>query len=94
MIAAVHGTVTGLVLVGLAEGLILGIVYFAVGLPYPASFGAVTGVAAVIPFAAPVVFGLAALYLVAKGTMVAAIVVLVSGTVVVFVADHVGPAGS
>jgi len=36
MIAAVHGTVNGLVLVGLAEGILHGIVYFAVGLPYPA----------------------------------------------------------
>ena len=39
MIAAVHGTVVGLVLVGLAEGVVLGIVYVAVGLPYPASVG-------------------------------------------------------
>jgi len=42
MMAAVHGTVTGLVLVGLAEGLILGIVYRAVELPYSASLGALT----------------------------------------------------
>ena len=55
MIAAVHGTVNGLVLVGLAEGFLLGIVYFAAGLPYPAIVGAITAVAAVIPFAAPVV---------------------------------------
>jgi predicted PurR-regulated permease PerM len=88
MVAAVHGTVTGLVLVGLAEGVILGFVYFAVGLPYPASVGALTGVAAVIPFAAPIVYCLAALYLVAQGNMVAAIVVLVAGSAVVFIADH------
>ena len=89
MIAAVHGTVTGLVLVGLAEGVILGIVYFAAGVPYPASIGAVTGVAAVIPFAAPVVFGVTALYMAAQGHMVAAIVVVGAGAVVVFIADHV-----
>jgi len=33
MIAAVHGTVNGLVLVGLAEGILLGVVYFAVACP-------------------------------------------------------------
>ncbi len=88
MIAAVHGTVSGLVLVGLAEGILLGIVYFAVGLPYPASFGAVTGVAAVIPFAAPVAYAFAGLYLFAIGNTFGAIMVLVLGTVVVFVADH------
>jgi predicted PurR-regulated permease PerM len=89
MIAAVHGTVSGLVLVGLAEGVVLGVVYFFAGLPYPASIGALTGIAAVIPFAAPVVFTLAGLYLVVVGKMVAGIVVVVAGSVVVFVADHV-----
>ncbi len=88
MIAAVHGTVNGLVLVGLAEGILLGTVYFAVGLPYPASVGAVTGVAAVIPFAAPVVYSLAGLYLLAIGQRLGAIVIFVFGSVLVFVADH------
>jgi len=88
VIGAVHGTVSGLVLVGLAEGVVLGIVYFAVGLPYPASIGALTGIAAVIPFAAPVVYGLAGLYLLATGMTLAAIIVFVAGSVVVFVADH------
>ena len=88
MIGAVHGTVNGLVLVGLAEGILLGIVYFAVGLPYPASMGAITGVAAVIPFAAPVVYSLAGLYLLAVGHRLGGIIILVFGSVVVFVADH------
>ena len=88
MILAVHGTVTGLVLVGLAEGLVLGLVYVGVGLPYPGSLGAVTGVAAVIPFAAPIVFWLAGLYLFAAGNTVGAIIVIASGSVVVFIADH------
>lgn len=88
MMAAVHGTVSGLVLVGLGEGILLGIIYFAVGLPYPASIGALTGVAAVIPFAAPVVYCLAGVYLFAVGKTVGAIVVLVSGSIILFVADH------
>jgi predicted PurR-regulated permease PerM len=88
VIAAVHGTVTGLVLVGLAEGLILGALYFAVGLPHSASLGAVTGVAAIIPFAAPIVYGLAGLYLFSIGSTIGAVVIVVSGSVVVFAADH------
>jgi predicted PurR-regulated permease PerM len=88
MIAAVHGTVSGLVLVGLAEGILLGISYFAAGLPNPATFGAVTGVAAVIPFAAPVVYILIGFYLFSVGNTFGAIVVLVWGSIVVFVADH------
>ena len=83
-----HGTVTGLVLVGLAEGLILGVLYFAVGLPHSALLAAATGVAAIIPFAAPLVYGLASLYLFSMGNTVGAIVVVVSGSVVVFAADH------
>src|ERR1700731_4026994 len=70
MIAAVHGTVNGLVLVGLAEGLLLGIVYFAADLPYPATVGAITAVAAVIPFVAPIVYTLAGLYLFIMGDKV------------------------
>jgi predicted PurR-regulated permease PerM len=88
MIAAVHGTVTGLVLVGLVEGILLGIAYFAVGLPYPALVGAATGVAAVIPFAAPAVYLLAALYLLSAGNMGGALIVALFGSAVVFVADH------
>ena len=88
VIAAVHGTVAGLVLVGLAEGVILGALYFAVGLPHSALLGAVTGVAAIIPFAAPVVYGLAGLYLFSIGNTIGAVVVIVSGSVIVFAADH------
>jgi predicted PurR-regulated permease PerM len=88
MIAAVHGTVNGLVLVGLGEGVLLGITYFFAGLPYPASIGALTGVAAVIPFAAPVVYSLAGIYLLAIGKTAGGIVILVIGSVVIFIADH------
>lgn len=88
MIAAVHGTVNGLVLVGLAEGILLGLAYLVAGLPYPASMGAVTGVAAVIPFAAPVVYSLAGLYLLAVGNTIGGIIVIAFGSVVVFIADH------
>jgi predicted PurR-regulated permease PerM len=88
MIAAVHGTVAGLVLVGLGEGILLGIVYLLVGLPYPALVGAATGVAAVIPFCAPVAYCLAGLYLLSVGNTLGAAIVIASGTAVLFVADH------
>ncbi len=88
MIAAVHGTVTGLVLVGLAEGVLIGFAYALVGLPQPVTIAALTGVFAVIPFGAPVVFCAAGLYLVARGSTIAAAVVVGFGFLVVFVADH------
>ncbi|WP_082476630.1 AI-2E family transporter [Methylobacterium sp. Leaf99] len=88
MVASVHGTVDGLVLVGLGEGVLLGIVYYFAGVPHPVLLGALTAVAAMIPFGAPLVFGAAALVLLAAGSVVPAAVVVAAGFVVTFVADH------
>jgi predicted PurR-regulated permease PerM len=77
------------VLVGLAEGLLLGIAYALAGVPHPTLLGAVTALAATIPFAAPLVFGIAALVLAAQGAAMAGAAVFGFGMVVVFVADHV-----
>lgn len=86
--ASISGTVNGLVLVGIGEGVLLGIVYIVSEVPHAVIFGSVTAVAAMIPFAAPVVFGLAALLLFAAGSVAKGIAVLVAGVAVTFVADH------
>ena len=83
-----HGTVDGLVLVGLGVGVILGVVYILTGVPQPMLFGMVTAVAAMIPLAAPVIFTIAALLLAAQGSVALGIVVFASGVVVTFIADH------
>ncbi len=88
IIASIHGTVDGLVLVGIGEGLVLGIVYAFAGVPHPTLFGAVTAVAAMIPLAAPIVFGVAALLLVGQDATMAAVAVFATGMIVTFVADH------
>jgi predicted PurR-regulated permease PerM len=88
MIASVHGTVNGLVLVGIGEGVVLGVVYFFTHVPHPILFGAVTAVAAMIPFAAAIAFLLAALLLVGSGSVVQAVIVVVAGFLVTFTADH------
>jgi predicted PurR-regulated permease PerM len=88
MVQAVHATVNGLVLVGLAEGALMGIAYVAAGLPHPVSIAALTGILAVIPFGAPVAFGAAALYLAGMGSAAAGVAVFCVGLVIVFVADH------
>jgi predicted PurR-regulated permease PerM len=87
-VAAVRGTVNGLVLVGLGEGVVLGIAYVAVGLPHPVTLGLVTGVLATVPFGAPVVFCVCAAVLFVQSQATAAIILLVIGFAVVFVADH------
>jgi predicted PurR-regulated permease PerM len=87
-IASIHGTVNGLVLVGLGEGVLLYAVYLATGVPRPSLLGAATAVGAMIPFGAPLIFLIAALLVLAQGSMVGAIVIVVAGAVISFVADH------
>jgi predicted PurR-regulated permease PerM len=88
IILSVHGTVNGLVLVGLGEGFVLGVVYAVAGVPHPTILGALTAVAAMFPFAATAVFGLAALLLLAQSQVAWAVGVLVAGMAVTFTADH------
>jgi predicted PurR-regulated permease PerM len=87
-IASIHGTVNGLVLVGLAEGLLLYAVYLAAGVPRPTLLGAATAIGAMIPFGAPLIFLFAALLVLAQGSVVGAIVIAVAGAIISFVADH------
>ena len=88
MVLSVHGTVNGLVLVGLAEGAILSVVYVVVGVPHATVFGLLTALLAMVPFGAAVAFGAAALVLLAVNKIVGAVVVVAVGAVVTFVADH------
>ena len=85
---AIRATVNGLVLVGLGEGLLIGIAYVAAGAPHPAILGLVTGVLAMIPFAAPLIFIVVCGMLAVQGSVTAAIAVFVFGMVVLFVGDH------
>jgi predicted PurR-regulated permease PerM len=85
---AVRGTVNGLVLVGLAEGLIMGLAYVIAGVSHPLLYGFATAILATVPFGAPLVFVIASLTLMAASKVVAGVLVLVFGFVVVFVADH------
>ena len=88
MIRSIHGTVDGLVLVGLGEGVLLGIAYWVAGVPHPTLFGLFTALFAMIPFGAAIAFCVAAAVLLATGKVVAAVVIVVLGFVVTFVADH------
>jgi len=88
MVASVHGTVDGLVLVGLGEGFILGVAYLIAGVPHPTLFGLFTAIAAMVPFGAPIAFGVAALILLTQGSVGWAIAIAALGMVVTFVADH------
>jgi predicted PurR-regulated permease PerM len=87
-VAAVRGTVDGMLAVAFGEAVLLGIAYKLAGVPHPALLGVVTGIFSVVPFASPLVFLGAGLWLLAESAIVAAIVLVAFGSLVVFVADH------
>jgi predicted PurR-regulated permease PerM len=85
---AIRATVNGLVLVGLAEGILLGIGYEIARAPSAALWAVATGVLAIIPFGAPLAFIAVAGLLAAQGQMAAAAGIAAWGVIVLFVADH------
>ncbi len=88
VVRSVQGTVNGLVLVGLGEGLILGVAYWIAGVPHPALFGLMTALLAMVPFGAYLAIAGATLALLIGENAVAAMIVAGFGVVVTFAADH------
>lgn len=88
LVRSVRGTIDGLVLVGIGEGAVMAIVYVIAGVPHPILLGLLTAVAAMIPFGAAVMFGIAALMLIGQGAVGWAAAVFAIGMVVVGIADH------
>jgi predicted PurR-regulated permease PerM len=85
---ALRATVNGTIVVGLGVGVSMGFCYFLVDFPAPTLAGFITAFAAMIPFVVPLVFIVVALILLSSGSMIGALVVIIWGTLVMFVADH------
>jgi predicted PurR-regulated permease PerM len=66
LIRSVRGTIDGLVLVGIGEGAVMAVVYLISGVPHPFLLGLLTAVAAMIPFGAALLFGIASLMLIGQ----------------------------
>ena len=88
MVLSVHGTVNGLVLVGLVEGAIMTVAYFLSGTPHASLFGLLTAVLAMIPLGATVAFAIVGVVLLAVNKVLAAVIVVALGAAVTFVGDH------
>lgn len=86
--AAVRGTVNGMMLVGVGKGLLMGAGYAVAGLSHPAILGALTGVFALIPFAAKLIFGACSLVLLAENHIPEAIGLFIYGMVLTFITDN------
>jgi len=76
------------VLVGLGEGAVIGVGYVVLHVPHAILLATFTAVAAIIPFGAPLAFGIASIMLLAKGATAAGIGLFAFGMGVVFIADH------
>ena len=85
--ATISSTVTGMTIIAIGEGIILGIAYALAGAPSPVLLGVITGVAAMIPGGAPLSFTLVSIYLVASGSIVPGIALFVWGSVELFIVD-------
>ncbi len=85
---AVTATVNGIVLVALGQGIALGFGYAAVGFGHATVLGVVTGLVALIPFAAKIIVVGAALILFAEGHLGAGIGLLSFGLFVIILSDN------
>jgi predicted PurR-regulated permease PerM len=88
IVEAVRGTVNGMVVVGVGQGLLLGIAYAMAGVPYAVLFGLLSGFLSVIPYAGLLPLVTAVVLLLANNALGPAIAVASFAAVVIFIADH------
>lgn len=85
--ATVSSTVTGMGLIAIGEGVVLGLAYWVVGFPSPVLMGVITGVLAMIPGGAPLCFTLVSIYLVGSGNAIEGVGLFIWGSIELFIVD-------
>jgi len=85
--ATISSTVTGMTLIAIGEGVVLGIAYWIAGVPSPVTLGVLTGLMALVPGGAPLSFTLVSVYLVASGSPVAGVSLFAWGSIELFIVD-------
>jgi len=83
----ISATVTGMGLIAIGEGVVLGVAYWIAGVPSPALLGVVTGFLALIPGGAPLAMTMVSLYLVGSGYPVNGIALFIWGVTELFIVD-------
>jgi predicted PurR-regulated permease PerM len=86
---SVQAVMYGMVFTALAQGGLGMIGYWAAGFGAPVLLGALTALASILPFGAPIVYGPAVIWLLLQGRPLVAIALLVWGAVVISSADNV-----
>jgi len=85
--ATISSTVTGMTIIAIGEGVVLGVAYSLAGVPSPVTLGALTGIMALIPGGAPLSFTLVSIYLAASGSVFAGAALFTWGAVELFIVD-------
>ncbi|HTH97846.1 MAG TPA: AI-2E family transporter [Stellaceae bacterium] len=88
IVAAVRGAVLGLVVVGLGEGVVIGLAFEFLAVPHPILFAAGVALLSPIPMGAMLIVIIAAIFLFIASHTLHAIILIAIGAVVTFVADH------
>lgn len=83
----ISSTVTGMTIIAIGEGIVLGVAYWIAGVPSPVTLGLITGIMALIPGGAPLSFTLISVYLVASGSPIAGLALFAWGSIELFVVD-------
>lgn len=85
--ATVSATVTGMSIIAIGEGIVLGLAYKIAGVPSAFILGIITGIMALIPGGAPIAFTSVSIYLVATGNTVAGLALFAWGSIELFIVD-------
>ncbi|MBD8891308.1 AI-2E family transporter [Labrenzia suaedae] len=85
--ATISSTVTGMTLIAIGEGIVLGVAYWLAGVPSPVTLGVLTGMMALIPGGAPLSFTLVSIYLAASGSYIQGGALFAWGTIELFIVD-------
>ncbi len=85
--ATISSTVTGMTLIAIGEGIVLGVAYWIAGVPSAVTLGVLTGVMALFPGGAPLSFTLVSVYLVSSGSPVAGLALFAWGSIELFIVD-------
>lgn len=83
----ISSTVSGMTIIAIGEGIVLGVAYWLAGVPSPVTLGIITGVMALIPGGAPLSFTLVSIYLAASGDFMAGVALITWGSVELFIVD-------
>ena len=84
-----RATIKGTLVVGLVQGALGGVLFWAVGIPAPVFWGVVMTVFSILPaVGAGLVWGPAAIILLALGEIVRGVVLIIVGTVIIGLVDN------